>query len=127
MDSTRISRDCVRRLSLSALRATNRRATMTTPDCLFFITATLALAISPSVLAGQESQATDARLGLRHTQGGDAPSLDSTNAAEAAALPLPAPDPRYRLRSGDVLELNFPFVPTFTQTVTVQPDGYITL
>jgi len=27
----------------------------------------------------------------------------------------------------DVLELNFPFTPEFNQTVTVQPDGYITL
>ena len=35
---------------------------------------------------------------------------------------------RYRLRPGDVLELNFPFTPEFNQkAVTVQPDGYITL
>jgi polysaccharide biosynthesis/export protein len=32
---------------------------------------------------------------------------------------------RYRLHSADVLELNFPFTPEFNQTVTVQPDGYI--
>src|SRR5687767_1945543 len=35
--------------------------------------------------------------------------------------------PRYRLRSGDVLDLNFPFTPEFNQTVSVQPDGYINL
>ena len=35
--------------------------------------------------------------------------------------------PRYRLRPGDVLELNFSFTPEFNQTVTVQPDGYINL
>ena len=34
---------------------------------------------------------------------------------------------RYRLHSADVLELNFPFTPEFNQTVTVEPDGYITL
>jgi len=34
---------------------------------------------------------------------------------------------RYRLRPGDVLELNFPFTPEFNQAVSVQPDGYITL
>jgi polysaccharide export outer membrane protein len=34
---------------------------------------------------------------------------------------------RYQLHSADVLELNFPFTPEFNQTVTVQPDGYITL
>lgn len=34
---------------------------------------------------------------------------------------------RYQLHSADVLELNFPFTPEFNQTVSVQPDGYITL
>src|SRR5438034_1078913 len=34
---------------------------------------------------------------------------------------------RYQLRSGDVLELNFPFVPEFDQSITVQPDGFIAL
>jgi polysaccharide export outer membrane protein len=34
---------------------------------------------------------------------------------------------RYQLHSADVLELNFPFSPEFNQTVTVQPDGYISL
>ena len=38
-----------------------------------------------------------------------------------------APAPSYRLRSGDVVELNFPFVPTFNQTLTVEPDGYVSL
>ena len=35
--------------------------------------------------------------------------------------------PRYQLRPGDVLELNFPFTAEFNQTVTVQPDGFINL
>jgi polysaccharide export outer membrane protein len=34
---------------------------------------------------------------------------------------------RYRVTPGDVLELTFPFVSELNQTVTVQPDGYITL
>jgi polysaccharide export outer membrane protein len=34
---------------------------------------------------------------------------------------------RYRVRQGDTLELIFPFVPAFNQTVAVQPDGYISL
>jgi polysaccharide export outer membrane protein len=38
-----------------------------------------------------------------------------------------APDAHYRLRAGDVVDLNFPFVPAFNQTLTVQPDGYLTL
>lgn len=36
-------------------------------------------------------------------------------------------DPRYHLSRGDVFDLLFPLVPEFNQTVTVQPDGYITL
>jgi len=34
---------------------------------------------------------------------------------------------RYQLHSADVLDLNFPFTPEFNQTVTIQPDGFITL
>ena len=33
---------------------------------------------------------------------------------------------RYQLHSADVLTLEFPFTPEFNQTVTVQPDGYVT-
>ena len=33
---------------------------------------------------------------------------------------------RYRLQPGDVLEVQFRYSPEFNQTVTVQPDGYIT-
>lgn len=35
--------------------------------------------------------------------------------------------PRYQLRPGDVLDLSFKFSPEFNQTVTVQPDGFISL
>lgn len=34
---------------------------------------------------------------------------------------------RYRITPGDVLEFAFPFVAELNQTVSVQPDGYITL
>jgi polysaccharide export outer membrane protein len=36
-------------------------------------------------------------------------------------------NPRYQLCRSDVLELTFPLTPEFNQTVTVEPDGYITL
>src|SRR5947208_17121699 len=35
--------------------------------------------------------------------------------------------PRYRLRPGDVLELNFLFSPEFNQSLVIQPDGYVNL
>jgi protein involved in polysaccharide export with SLBB domain len=54
--------------------------------------------------------------------GGDGQSVEST---------VPVPDgwsnTRYRLTASDVLELSFPYVTEFNQTVTVQPDGYVTL
>src|SRR6266403_2574919 len=34
---------------------------------------------------------------------------------------------RYRLQPGDVLEVQFRYSPEFNQTVTIQPDGYVTL
>lgn len=35
--------------------------------------------------------------------------------------------PRYQVDAGDVLEIDFPYTPDFNQTVTVNPDGYISL
>jgi polysaccharide export outer membrane protein len=50
------------------------------------------------------------------------------SAGEAEHVPvLQHRNPRYRLHSADVLELSFPFTPDFNQTVTIQPDGYVTL
>ncbi|PYR77188.1 MAG: polysaccharide export protein [Acidobacteria bacterium] len=34
---------------------------------------------------------------------------------------------RYRITPGDVLDITFPFVPELNQSVTVQPDGYVSL
>jgi polysaccharide export outer membrane protein len=36
-------------------------------------------------------------------------------------------DPRYRVRKSDVVEVKFKFSPEFDQTITVQPDGFVTL
>jgi polysaccharide export outer membrane protein len=35
--------------------------------------------------------------------------------------------PRYLLRTSDILSITFPLTPEFDQTVTVQPDGYVSL
>jgi polysaccharide export outer membrane protein len=49
----------------------------------------------------------------------------------ASGTPVPALTgerrPLYRLRKSDVIELDFTFSPEFNQTVSVQPDGCITL
>jgi polysaccharide export outer membrane protein len=36
-------------------------------------------------------------------------------------------EPRYILRPGDVFDLQFEFSPEYNQTVTIQPDGFVTL
>ncbi len=36
-------------------------------------------------------------------------------------------NPRYRIEASDVLEINFRFTPEFNQTITVQPDGFVSL
>jgi polysaccharide export outer membrane protein len=35
--------------------------------------------------------------------------------------------PRYTLHAGDVISLDYRYTPEFNQTVTIQPDGYVTL
>ncbi len=46
--------------------------------------------------------------------------------AQAPALTVPREE-RYALHSGDVLDIQYRYTPEFNQTVTVQPDGYISL
>jgi polysaccharide biosynthesis/export protein len=36
-------------------------------------------------------------------------------------------DPRYALQPSDVLEIHYRYTPEFDQTVTLQPDGFVTL
>ena len=56
------------------------------------------------------------------------PVFSQTTSNSASERPvLQERYPRYRLRPGDAMELTFPFTPEFNQTVTVQPDGFITL
>jgi polysaccharide biosynthesis/export protein len=47
--------------------------------------------------------------------------------ADSGTPQLQRRNPRYEIESGDVIEVNFPYTPDFNQTVTVTPDGYITL
>jgi len=44
-----------------------------------------------------------------------------------ASEPLQRRGSRYRIENSDVLDLQFVFTPDFNQTVTVEPDGFITL
>lgn len=56
------------------------------------------------------------------------PDRDATADSHSPHTPvLQHRNRRYQLHSADVLTLEFPFTPEFNQTVTVQPDGYVTL
>ncbi len=54
---------------------------------------------------------------------------DSNTAAEKRSDEpvLQHRNPRYHLGRGDTVDLFFPFTPEFNQTVTVNPDGFVTL
>lgn len=55
-------------------------------------------------------------------------SASSVSAASVDAIPgLHERNPRYRLRRGDSFDLDLAFSPEFNQTVSVQPDGYVSL
>jgi polysaccharide export outer membrane protein len=36
-------------------------------------------------------------------------------------------DPRYRLQANDVIEIQYRYTPEYNQTVSIQPDGFVTL
>lgn len=63
-----------------------------------------------------------------------APQMRSQAMPEAASTQSSASSPsfhqrypRYTLRSGDSFDVDFQFSPEFNQTVTVQPDGFVSL
>jgi polysaccharide export outer membrane protein len=68
-----------------------------------------------STLSGQEKSATP-------------PSgLQSTMKTDSNVPTFTVRYPRYKLRPGDAADISFELTPEFNQTVTVQPDGFITL
>ena len=51
----------------------------------------------------------------------------TTQAQEAPTLGTFNPNPRYLLNSGDVVDVQYRYTPEFNQTVTIQPDGFVSL
>lgn len=69
-------------------------------------------------------------LGIPPRQGAPAiapPGTPSACRSDQATSDFQERSPRYQLRAGDVFGIQFEFTPKFNQTVTVQPDGYVTL
>src|SRR5580700_5158181 len=53
--------------------------------------------------------------------------LLSTGAVSAQAPTFAEHDPRYCIQPSDVIEVHYRYTPEFDQTVTVQPDGFVSL
>lgn len=81
---------------------------------IFLVTAGYAHAAQGKPAATTTDALTATRWPAANAQEGDRPELHRRN-------------PRYQLCKDDVLQLNFALTPDLNQTVTVQPDGYITL
>ena len=55
------------------------------------------------------------------------PERAETNQVPAGDRALKRRHPRYQLRENDIIEVSFPLTPEYNQTVTIQPDGYVSL
>jgi polysaccharide export outer membrane protein len=56
-----------------------------------------------------------------------APPATSDNSSSAAKGQFQPRYPRYKIGAGDQFDVTFDLSPEFNQTVTVQPDGYVTM
>ncbi len=82
--------------------------------CLW-VMGVLILAAAAAVSAGAQER----------PSAGPVPAVDDSRGVNEPALQEQGQ--RYTLSIGDTLEINFRFTPEFNQTVTIQPDGYISL
>ena len=80
------------------------------------------LVMAVYVFAAERKPAASAVDGLTAARGPRTAAQDGQGRPE-----LHRRNPRYQLCKDDVLQLNFALTPDLNQTVTVQPDGYITL
>lgn len=64
---------------------------------------------------------------------GQTPESSTAGTADGTGIQIKNPaltgdrHPLYRLRNSDVLEIHFTFAPEYDQTITIPPDGFITL
>jgi polysaccharide biosynthesis/export protein len=92
------------------------------------------LAVAWAVLLGMTIWGVAARASERHAsstpgstapdQAGKSPDFQTRTSGSPT---FQERHPRYRVAAADVINIDFPFSPEFNQTVTVQPDGYVTL
>ena len=91
----------------------------------WIVLAAVAFCIGIPATNGAEAQKSE--LGGQGSACVPGPNVSAVKSSDEQVQRLQHRNSRYQLHSADVLELNFPFTPEFHQTVTVQPDGFITL
>ena len=89
---------------------------MTRRNVAFLVTAIVMTCAFASSLLGQASQADSS-----------VTAEGAESSQTATTVQFQQRDQRHRLRKSDVIDLKFKLSPEFDQTVTVQPDGFITL
>lgn len=82
----------------------------------------LAWPVAAAAATGGQGQALRAAASDATTK--DVTTSDAANREASPTLQLRR---RYHIESGDVMELGFPLSPEFNQTITVAPDGYVSL
>jgi len=93
-----------------------------TRNSLLKIAGVLLLGVVATAYAGQNQQE-NATSGQNASQA----TAQTTQTQDPSRPALTHRYPRYQLRRSDQVTLDFPLVVEYDQTVTVQPDGYITL
>lgn len=92
-------------------------------SCLIPLEIAFLLAAVARTSDAQENREPTTAAGATQATGGD--SSDSQDGPNRPILQRR--NPRYQLARGDVFDLTFPLTPEFNQTVTVHPDGFISL
>ncbi|HEV2176129.1 MAG TPA: polysaccharide biosynthesis/export family protein [Terriglobia bacterium] len=80
--------------------------------------------------AGQNAATTPAKSSGAPASGAAVKEILTSLEAYGKEAPAPALEhrnPRYEIERGDALKVNFTFTPEYNESVSVQPDGYISL
>jgi len=93
------------------------------------LTLILATILVLASVSSRAQQAANAAVPADSATTAGAPGKTATSQGSDTAQDGKFPDryPRYTLRSGDIFDISFELSPEFNQTVSVQPDGFVTL
>lgn len=98
----------------------------------YFIAALLLVVGFSLIASAQNTRPTTPSAVPAQTSAAPATAAQDANATPAANTEQPSQGfgdryPRYRIGAGDIFDLAFTYSPEFDQTLTVQPDGFVSL